>query len=129
MCITQRYWNFIIIFAFLFLQADPLLSSENIPLTVKNVSSDSCCTYGTHYPNRIFVGHLPGKANATDLADFFRTHGTVLEGKVVLDSFGRSRRYFYFLFIDTLAFEPLQCIVKGGSRHEDSNTMEISLSL
>jgi len=87
----------IIVIRFLFLvllfQTDPLLSSENIPSTVKSVSPDSCATYGTHYPNRIFVGHLPGKANATDLADFFRTYGTVLEGKVVLDSFGRSRRY------------------------------------
>ncbi|XP_066933639.1 deleted in azoospermia protein 3-like isoform X1 [Clytia hemisphaerica] len=77
---------------------DPLLSSENIPSTVKSVSPDSSCTFGTHYPNRIFVGHLPGKANATDLADFFRTYGTVLEGKVVLDSFGRSRRFGFVTF-------------------------------
>ena len=32
------------------------------------------------------------QANANDLADFFGTFGTVLEGKVVLDSYGRSRR-------------------------------------
>ena len=67
-------------------------SEENSPTTVKSVGADSSCTYGTHYPNRIFVGHLPGKANANDLADFFGTFGKVLEGKVVLDSYGRSRR-------------------------------------
>lgn len=90
-CICPHYFNAECI-------TDPLLSIENIPSTVKSVSPDSCCTYGTHYPNRIFVGHLPAKANATDLADFFRDHGTVLEGKVVLDSFGRSRRFGFVTF-------------------------------
>ena len=84
----EFYFNFFSILQ----KADPLLCSENVPSTVKSVSPGDSCTYGTHYPNRIFVGHLPGKTNATDLADFFRTFGTVLEGKVVLDSFGRSRR-------------------------------------
>lgn len=90
-CICPHYFNAEFI-------TDPFLSIENIPSTVKSVSPDSFCTYGTHYPNRVFVGHLPAKANATDLADFFRDYGTVLEGKVVLDSFGRSRRFGFVTF-------------------------------
>ncbi|XP_065650882.1 protein boule-like isoform X3 [Hydra vulgaris] len=68
----------------------------NSPTTVKNVDDEG--TYGTHYPNRIFVGHLPGKASAGDLANFFCSYGTVLEGKIVLDSFGRSRRFGFVTF-------------------------------
>ena len=70
------------------------------PNTVKNVTSasSSTCTYGTHYPSRIFAGHLPGKVTASDLADFFRQFGTVLEGKVVLDAAGHSRRFGFVTF-------------------------------
>ena len=105
MCIGNRMFSILLTLQPHFFQTDPLLSSENIPSTVKSVSPDSSCTFGTHYPNRIFVGHLPGKANATDLADFFRTYGTVLEGKVVLDSFGRSRRYVNV--IEVYSFRPI----------------------
>jgi len=87
-------------------------TQENSPTTVKSLSSDSSCTYGTHYPNRIFVGHLPGKANATDLADFFSSFGTVLEGKVVLDSYGRSRR---FGFVTFTRHEDVQNVLAQGT--------------
>ena len=43
------------------IQGEVSPSEENSPTTVKSVGADSSCTYGTHYPNRIFVGHLPGK--------------------------------------------------------------------
>jgi len=54
--------------------------------------------HGTHYPNRIFVGSLPGSVNAGDLAEFFKEFGTVLEGKVVLDTNGNSRRFGFVTF-------------------------------
>ncbi|XP_065063666.1 protein boule-like [Rhopilema esculentum] len=53
---------------------------------------------GTHYPNRLFVGSLPGSASANDLAEFFKKFGTVLEGKVVLDCNGNSRRFGFITF-------------------------------
>lgn len=73
------------------------VSRSASPTTVKT-STPTSCTYGTHYPNRIFAGYLPGKVTASDLADFFSAYGVVLEGKIVLDSFGRSRRFGFVTF-------------------------------
>ena len=75
-----------------------LVITTEPPSTVKCVKNSTACTYGTHYPNRIFVGYLPGKVTASALAHFFRSYGTVLEGKIVLDSFGRSRRFGFVTF-------------------------------
>ncbi|XP_057309338.1 protein boule-like [Hydractinia symbiolongicarpus] len=103
-CMCSHYFN-------MDRETEHLVSCNNSPTTVKSTSPDACI-YGTHYPNRIFVGHLPGKASATDLADFFRSFGTVLEGKVVLDSFGRSRR---FGFVTFATHEDVQNVLSQGS--------------
>jgi len=54
--------------------------------------------YGTHYPNRLFVGCLPPEAGAEDLGQFFKGYGKVVEAKVVLDDMGRSKRFGFVTF-------------------------------
>eukprot|EP00794_Sanderia_malayensis_P011842 gene11842-13072_t len=66
---------------------------------------------GMHYPNRLFVGALPGSASATDLAEFFKKFGTVLEGKVVLDNNGNSRRFGFVTFTTN---EDVQRVLSHG---------------
>lgn len=68
--------------------------------------------YGTHFPNRLFVGCLPPKATADHLGKFFRTFGNVMEAKVVLDDQRRSRR---FGFVSFSKAEEAERVLKQGS--------------
>lgn len=63
--------------------------------------------YGTHYPNRLFVGCLPPEAGAEDLGNFFSSFGNVVEAKVVLDHYGRSKRFGFVTFSDPGKVESL----------------------
>eukprot|EP00794_Sanderia_malayensis_P007361 gene7361-8181_t len=64
------------------------------------VADHSAVIYGTHFPNRIFVGCLPSKATAQDLADFFSNFGCINEAKIVLDENGNSKRFGFVSFGD-----------------------------
>jgi len=58
----------------------------------------SSIIYGTHFPNRLFVGCLPPLATADDLGRFFSSFGKVVEAKVVLDEHRRSKRFGFVSF-------------------------------
>lgn len=58
----------------------------------------SSIIYGTHFPNRLFVGCLPPLATADDLGRFFASFGKVVEAKVVLDEHRRSKRFGFVSF-------------------------------
>lgn len=66
--------------------------------------------YGTHYPNRLFVGCLPPEASAEDLGSFFSTFGNVVEAKVVLDQQGRSKRFGFVTFSNP---EDVETLISG----------------
>lgn len=66
--------------------------------------------YGTHYPNRLFVGCLPPEAGAEDLGSFFSTFGNVVEAKVVLDQQGRSKRFGFVTFSNP---EDVESLISG----------------
>nr|XP_002166922.4 polyadenylate-binding protein 2 [Hydra vulgaris] len=66
--------------------------------------------YGTHYPNRLFVGCLPPDAGAEDLGTFFANYGNVVEAKVVLDKFGVSKRFGFVTFSNA---EDVETLING----------------
>eukprot|EP00112_Aurelia_sp_Birch-Aquarium-sp1_P007345 Seg18.2 transcript_id=Seg18.2/GoldUCD/mRNA.D3Y31 product="Protein boule-like" protein_id=Seg18.2/GoldUCD/D3Y31 len=72
----------------------------------------SAVIYGTHFPNRVFVGCLPSKANAQDLADFFCHFGLVNEAKIVLDENGNSKRFGFVSFGNQ---EGVEAVLRHGS--------------
>eukprot|EP00111_Clytia_hemisphaerica_P001606 TCONS_00004574-protein len=54
--------------------------------------------YGTHYPNKIFVGCLPARITAASLGEYFGCFGEVIEAKVVLDDAKKSKRFGFVSF-------------------------------
>jgi len=67
--------------------------------------------YGTHFPNRLFVGCLPPQATADDLGKYFGDFGKVVEAKVVLDEQRRSKR---FGFVSFAKEEEADAVLKHG---------------
>lgn len=53
------------------------------------------------------MGCLPPEAGAEDLGSFFSTFGNVVEAKVVLDQYGRSKRFGFVTFSDPGKVESL----------------------
>ena len=70
--------------------------------------------YGTHYPNRLFVGCLPPEAGAEDLGSFFAKYGTVVEAKIVLDHGGNSKRFGFVTFSKP---EEVESLIACGDIH------------
>ena len=56
--------------------------------------------FGTRFPSRLFVGCLPENATAMELGTYFQQYGRVLEAKVLVDNFGRSKKYGFVSFTD-----------------------------
>eukprot|EP00795_Rhopilema_esculentum_P015173 gene15173-6368_t len=54
--------------------------------------------YGTHFPNRLFVGCLPESATALELGNHFSQFGKVAEAKILKDDCGRSKRFGFVSF-------------------------------
>lgn len=74
----------------------------------------SSIIYGTHFPNRLFVGCLPPQATADDLGQFFSTYGKVVEAKVVLDEQRRSKRFGFVSFSKP---EEAESVLASGDVH------------
>lgn len=74
----------------------------------------SSIIYGTHFPNRLFVGCLPPQATADDLGKFFSFYGKVVEAKVVLDDQRRSKR---FGFVSFSRPEEAESVLASGDVH------------
>ncbi|XP_066929474.1 protein boule-like [Clytia hemisphaerica] len=61
-------------------------------------SHHSSVMYGTHFPNRLFVGCLHGSITASMLGHYFYKFGPIIEAKVILDEHQQSRRFGFVTF-------------------------------
>ncbi|XP_066918656.1 protein boule-like [Clytia hemisphaerica] len=84
--------------------------------------NNSMYIYGVKFPKRLFVGGLPEKVTAADLANFFERFGTVIEAKIVLNNKGNSKGYGFVTFYSP---EDVGNVMKSGQIYMHGNRLNL----